>query len=307
MLLERLLDNLALSVDAFATCRVAEGWRLRLPALEWVTFHYVARGEGALTDADGRTLALPAGALAVVPPHLIHSLQCGIPPFGEVSVGGGRTPVSELGAHLAGPTEEDALVVVCGRVDVTYGGGLGLFDQLREVLVLDFSEDPQMRATFESMLEEAQSGRPGSRAMTSTLMRGCLIRVFRELCEHDECTVPWLSALDDPALAPVVDAMLAHPEDPHSVESLAKKAYMSRSVFARRFRQSFGQPPHEYLRGIRLRHAAKLLKRSPPLGISTVGSRSGFASRSQFSRAFSGHFGLSPTEFRETGPLAQGG
>lgn len=183
-------------------------------------------------------------------------------------------------------------------MEVTYGGGPGLFDQLRDILVLDFSQDRDMMATFDSIMHEAHSGRPGSRAMTTTLMRACLIRVFRELCVSDECAVSWLRALDDPALAPVVDAMLTSPEAHYSVESLARRAYMSRSAFAQRFRKAFGEPPLQYLRGIRLRHAARLLKQSPAVPIPTVAKQSGFSSRSQFSRAFRLYFGRSPSEFR---------
>ncbi len=298
MLLERLLENLALHVDAFATCRVAHGWRLRLPALDWVTFHYVIEGEGAVRDSAGRMLGLPVGSLAVVPPHLLHSLECGKPPYGEARAGSGSTEAAGMPAHLAGPTDDDGLVVACGRVEVTYGGGLGLFDQLAEVLVLDFGKDVAMSAAFEAMADETRGGRPGSDAMMSTLMRQCLIRVFRALCAHENCEAPWLKALDDPSMGPVVEAMLSHPEDPHTVASLAAKAYLSRSAFAKRFRDNFGSPPLEYLRGVRLRHAAQLLKKSPPLPIATVARRSGFASRSQFSRAFRTHFGQPPTEFR---------
>jgi len=301
MLLERLLDNLSLNVDAFASCHVAQGWRLRLPALDWVTLHYVAEGEGEVRDGAGNMLRIPGGSVAVVPPHLVHSLQCGMPPFGEVVAGNPRLRENGLPAHLAGPDEPeetDGLVVVCGKVEVTYGGGLGLFDQLEEILVLDFSEDDSMRGGFEAMAEEISSDRPGSGAMTTTLMRQCLIRVFRELGLQDTTQVPWLRALDDPSMSPVVEAMLAHPDHPHTVASLAEKAYLSRSAFARRFRQNFGQPPLEYLRGVRLRHAAELLRKSPPLPIATVARRSGFSSRSQFSRAFRDRFGTPPTEFR---------
>jgi len=35
MLLEKLFGNLALTVDPFATCRLADGWRLRLPVRDW--------------------------------------------------------------------------------------------------------------------------------------------------------------------------------------------------------------------------------------------------------------------------------
>jgi AraC family transcriptional activator of mtrCDE len=297
MLLERLLDNLALSIDAFATCRVAPGWRLRLPALDWVTFHYVVRGEGAVGDGRGEVIRLPAGSLAVVPPHLLHSLVCGAPPYGEGAPGTGGAEV-ELPSHVAGPADDEALLVACGRVEVTYGGSLGLFDQLAEILVLDFSQDSAMTATFERILHEATSDRPGAKAMTTTLMRECLIQVFRRLCLHEDCSVTWLKALEDPALAPVLDAMLSRPEQPHSVESLAAMAYMSRSVFARRFRDGFGKPPLAYLREIRLRKAAKMLRTSPPLPIPVVAKRSGFASRSQFSRVFRQRFGCSPSDFR---------
>jgi AraC-like DNA-binding protein len=299
MLLDRLLDNLALSVEAFATCRVASGWRLRLPPVDWVTLHYVVGGEGGVGGRDGRTRPLVAGTMAVVPPHLVHSLQCGPPPYGDAEPTG-RSASGELPEHRAGPTaeDEDPLRVVCGRIEVTFGGGLGLFHQLHEVLLLDFSDDAGMKSNFEAMMEEAASGRPGSRAMTSALMHETLIRVFRELCDLEECSVSWLRALEDPALAPVVETMIERPDKPHTVASLAAKAYMSRSTFARRFRESFGQPPLAYLRGVRLRHAAKLLKKSPPLPVPTVARRSGFSSRSQFSRAFRSYFGCSPTEYR---------
>jgi AraC-like DNA-binding protein len=300
VLLERLLDNLALSVEAFATCHVAPGWRLRLPPLDWVTFHYVVAGEGAVRDGEGTDRQLPAGSLAIAPPHVVHSLQCGLPPFGE-AMARGAAGEPDMPDHRAGPTDIDGpLVVVCGRLEVTYGGGLGLFDQLDNILVLDFSEDRAMRRTFDAMLQEVNGGRPGARTMTSTLMRECLIRVFRVLCLSEECSVSWLRALDDPALSPVLEAMLSRPADPHTVESLARKAFMSRSAFARRFKTSLGKPPLEYLRGVRLRHAAQLLKKSPPLAIPTVAERSGFASRSQFSRAFRNEFGLSPAAFRSS-------
>ena len=299
MLLERLLDNLALTVEAFATCSVASGWRLRLPAADWVTLHFAVSGEGAVRDGKGQVIGLPSGTLAVVPPHLMHSLQSGAPPYGE-SAPSGTASADALPEHRAGPAKDDEnpLLVVCGRVSVTYAGGAGLFDQLQEVLVLDFADDEAMRSIFSAILTESEGGRAGSQAMTSALMQGCLIRVLRELCVHDHCTVSWLDTLEDPVLAPVIETMLDNPEAPHTVASLGAKAFMSRSAFAKRFRESFGSPPLEYLRGVRLRHAAKLLKKMPPLSVALIARRSGFSSRSQFSRAFRTYFGCSPSEFR---------
>jgi AraC-like DNA-binding protein len=298
MLLERLLDNLAVDVDAFATCRVASGWRLRLPPAGWVTLHFSVRGSGTVRQDGGGTVPFPAGALAVVPPGVQHSLESGPPPYAETDPTG-TGPEGTLVCHMAGPDDgRDPFLVVCGRISVTYAGGTGLFDQLDELLVLDFEDDEAMRSTFAAVRFEAESGRAGARAMTSALMHGCLIRVLRRLCEDDRCTLPWMDALEDPTLAPVIEAMLETPEAPHTVSSLAARVFMSRSAFAKRFRERFGQPPVQYLRGIRLRHASKLLMKHPPLSIATVARRSGFSSRSQFSRAFSDYFGCPPSEFR---------
>ena len=70
MLLENLFENLAVSVDPFATCRLADGWRLRLPCRDWVTFHYVLEGDGELKLGSGELLALTGSSLAVMPPGL---------------------------------------------------------------------------------------------------------------------------------------------------------------------------------------------------------------------------------------------
>jgi len=81
------------------------------------------------------------------------------------------------------------------------------------------------------------------------------------------------------------------------VATLGARCHMSRSSFARRFRETFGRSPIEYLRGVRLRHAARLLRGRPPPTVGTVASRVGFASRSHFSRAFKEHFDCPPSDF----------
>jgi transcriptional regulator GlxA family with amidase domain len=54
----------------------------------------------------------------------------------------------------------------------------------------------------------------------------------------------------------------------------------------------------DYVREVRLRSSARLLGQ-PELSVDAIASRVGFASRSHFSKAFSEHFGCSPTTYRE--------
>jgi transcriptional regulator GlxA family with amidase domain len=121
--------------------------------------------------------------------------------------------------------------------------------------------------------------------------------MFRRLSEHPSHKLAWLGALEDPRLARVISAVLDRPEQPHSLESLAELAGMSRSVFAKRFNEGFGRTPMDYVREVRLRSSARLLGQ-PELSVDAIAARVGFASRSHFSKAFSEQFGCSPTAFR---------
>jgi len=297
VILERLFDNLVLTVDPFATCQLAEGWRLRLPCRDWVTFHYTLGGGGGLRLATGETLPLEANVLAVMPPNTKHAIECGSEVQHETGVEGQVTD-APLCEFVAGPLDDVNLTIACGRIQVTYGEGLGLFDHLQKAIVLDFNDSPQMRTTFESLVGEYHKTGAASHAMMTALMNQCLILVLRRVSDEAQGALPWLSALEDPQLAGVIDAMLQHPEQHHTVESLASIAHMSRSAFARRFTECFNRPPMDYLRDVRLRRAAQLLCRGD-LSVDEVASKVGFSSRSHFSHTFRDHFGASPLAFRE--------
>ena len=297
MILERLFENLVVHVDPFATCRLADGWRLRLPCRDWVTFHYTLRGGGGLRLGTGEVLPLETNVLAVMPPNFNHAIQCGSDVHHETGVEG--QPVQgPLCEFIAGPLEEVHLTIACGRIQVTYGEGLGLFDHLDKAIVLDFNDSPLMRITFEALVNEYQQSGAASHAMMTALMNQCLILVLRRVSDHSQGSLPWLSALEDPQLAAVIDAMLQHPEHHQTVESLASIAHMSRSAFARRFAECFNRSPMDYLRDVRLRRAAQLLRRND-LSVEEVATKVGFSSRSHFSRTFHDHFGTSPVAFRE--------
>ena len=296
MLLERLFENLALTVDPFATCAVAQGWRLRLPRRDWVVFHFILEGEGALRLSPTDARPLRPGTLVVIPPGLAHAVECGALIERE-ALAADQVTDAPICALVAGPPEEIELTVACGRVQVTYGGSLGLFDRLTEPLMLDFSDEPTMQVTFEALVREYGQANEGTKAMMTALMNQCLVLVFRRLCNDQECRLPWLSALDDPGLAPAIDAILAHPDERHTVEILASRGNMSRSVFARRFHEALDRTPMEFVRDVRLRKGARLLHRAE-LSVEEVAAKVGFASRSHFSRAFHDHFGCSPATFR---------
>lgn len=297
MLLEKLFENLALRIDAFATCGVSPGWRLTVPGLDWVVLHFVLQGDGVLRVPGGVSHPFPCYSLAIVPTRLQHDLECGQEVIQAAKVGESGSTDSPVPFHIAGSRSEMELMVACGRFRAVYGAGLDLFSHLRDVLVVDFSDSPKMRSTVEAVLDEQRNGGPGSAAMMSALLSQCLVLMFRRLSEHPGHGLAWLDALEDARLARVISTVLDRPERPHSLEALAELAGMSRSVFARRFHEGFGRTPMAYVREVRLRGGARLLSQ-PELSVDAIAARVGFASRSHFSKAFSEQFGCSPTDFR---------
>ena len=104
-----------------------------------------------------------------------------------------------------------------------------------------------------------------------------------------ESETPWLQQ----AIAQV-EAHLG--DDGYSVEQLASDLCMSRMTFYRKIQSATGQKPTEFIRTIRLRRAAELL-REGRMTVTEVSYATGFSSVSYFSRCFRAMFGAAPTNF----------
>jgi len=98
-----------------------------------------------------------------------------------------------------------------------------------------------------------------------------------------------------------------HLRDDLTLEVLATRMNLSPFHFHRKFRAYFGESLHQHIKRLRLESSAHaLLYRLSP--VSAVARNSGYKTLSAFSHAFSAHFGVAPTRFREVmlmGRLAQ--
>lgn len=91
--------------------------------------------------------------------------------------------------------------------------------------------------------------------------------------------------------------------NPLDVPALARIAHMSPSHFARRFRDTFGETPHQYLRRRRIERACALL-RDTDAPVTEIAHHVGFDSLGTFSRTFTAITGRPPTRFRaDTAPV----
>jgi AraC-like DNA-binding protein len=88
---------------------------------------------------------------------------------------------------------------------------------------------------------------------------------------------------------------------PWTLESLAERIGLSRSVFALRFREIVGATPMEYLTRWRMLLAADRLKSSSD-GISAIANSLGYESESAFGKAFRRVMGCSPRQYARSSP-----
>jgi len=296
VLLEQLLQGLDVAVQPFAVCRVGAGQRLDLGRADTAVIHYMLAGEGRFLIDDGRAIALTPGSAVIVPPARRQAL--------EAPKADGRPCQATTNAAsmcktmtLDRPPAVAEAVMACGALNAVYHHGHGLFDYLRDPIVVASDEAGQFSRAFESLLGELSDPQPGTDMLVRALMQQCLVLVLRHHCESGECRVPWLIALEDERLGRAVQAMLDKPAAPHTVERLADTAGMSRSAFADHFRDAFGRAPIDFLKEIRLHRAARLLVGGDQ-PVKTVSAAVGYDSRSYFTRAFASYFGVSPAAYR---------
>ncbi|MBA2284097.1 MAG: helix-turn-helix transcriptional regulator [Ktedonobacteraceae bacterium] len=96
----------------------------------------------------------------------------------------------------------------------------------------------------------------------------------------------------------VTDFILAHLSQDLSLEALAQQAGFSSYHFARLFRQTLGESPHQFVLRQRIERAQYLLKETAG-SLAHIAGESGFADQSHFTRIFKRHLGLTPRAYRQ--------
>lgn len=98
-------------------------------------------------------------------------------------------------------------------------------------------------------------------------------------------------------LAPLLDWMLAHLDQPLGVEALAARAATSPRTFARRFREQTGTTPLQWLLTARVRRAQELLE-TTNCSVDAIALATGFEAPVSFRTRFQKIVGVSPNTYR---------
>jgi AraC-like DNA-binding protein len=159
------------------------------------------------------------------------------------------------------------------------------------------SDKAAMRWSLERMREELRDPQPGGSLIAQQLAYMMLIQALRlHLADAASAGPGWLSALADKHISIAIASMHNDPGYTWTLQSLAERVGMSRSVFALRFREVVGATPMEYLARWRMLLAADRLKNSSD-GLSAIAQSLGYDSESAFGKAFRRVMGCSPRQY----------
>ena len=301
--LDRLLGTLMVEFVRLSECLVGEGYRLELGGVDAPGLHYNLSGTGRLIVGNCAPIPLQPHTLIVLPANTLFRIE--VPsrrdPRATWRTVNGRSMPSAPGAvrRYVANDGEPVLVLICGYFHASYGALTDLFGTLKGPIIEQFDEGDQVDGTLKTALMELVAQEVGFGAMSAALLKQVIVALLRRSLRSMDLWVQRFSLLSDPQIARAFADMVAHPGARHSVNSLARTAFLSRSAFVARFSRVVGRSPMMILRDLRMRQAAAHL-RSTSMTVDEIAHHAGYASRSSFVRAFRKAHGCDPTSYRRS-------
>jgi AraC-like DNA-binding protein len=307
------LQSLRLDGAIFFRAEFTESWAfgspisrelapgLRPGAQRLIMFHIVAAGKCWIECGGGERLWASEGDVIVLP-------------YGDEYRAGGTddatvVPIMSLLdpmpwrtlpvlRHGAGGARTD---IVCGYLHSEHPLFNPDLRALPPCFVVSPPEGPAARWIRSSIDYALAAGDPRANAapVATRLPELVLSEILRlHLASAPAIESGWLAALSDPVLAPALARLHAEPSRHWTVESLATRVAVSRSLLDERFRQVLGRSPIRYLTDWRM-HLAEDLLASTDQSVAAVARRVGYDSEEAFSRAFKRTHALPPATWRQ--------
>ena len=244
-------------------------------------FHLVAAGQCVLRmDGDAAELILRTGDAVLFTAPREHRL------------------IATLDAAAA-----DATLLLCGYFEFDSPLAAVLLAALPAQLLLRHESaagdagSGAPAALLKLIIAEAENHEPGAAALMDKLADALFMYALR-LCVGDgSVQLGLLGALSDTHVGPALLAMHQQPQHAWSVAELAALGHLSRAAFARRFAQSVGITPKDYLTRLRMQLAKSALAERG-ISVTEAAALAGYATEAAFSRAFKRIHGYPPSASR---------
>jgi AraC-like DNA-binding protein len=291
-------DEARVARSAILEVELPTPWCVRVPASDDTYFYVVRQGACCLQTEDmSEPLILNAGDMVTLVAGQAHLWRDSLntPPrpthdsFAKVAAPSAQRPRRRTRDRtrlliLSAPRKSNQFVSVYPAlvaIPRTERVSHALLDRIIQLIELEQSMD-----------------RPGKDAVMRRLAELTVIELVRfALPRLPAGGRNWLGGLTDKHIGRAIAAMHADPGRDWGLRDLAAEVGMSRAVFVDRFTRLVGEPPHRYLRRIRVHRAALELEKGDE-AIIRIAEMVGYASESSFNKAFSREMGITPARYR---------
>lgn len=288
--LSTVLQHARVEAAFFSRALGAPPWGVETRGAATGIFHVVVRGAATL-HACGETRTLHAGEIVVLPTGASHVLCW--PPNAQPIWIGALPQINEGLPTVTAGTGTPETELLCGTLRFGELGKELVVAHLPPVL---HARGPELGAWVAALAHELRARPPGTDAVAACLGQLLFLLALREWLDT-QTTPGWLPGLVHPDIAPALASVQAAPAENWSVDRLARKCGLSRSVFCERFLQVVGEPPGSWVTRWRMVVARELLGDAKQT-IPAVAEAVGYSSEAAFHRAFKRAIGEPPARWR---------
>lgn len=270
-------------------------WALRFPPPEKIKFFVMARGNSLLlVDGIGKPFKLHEGDVFLLQAGagFVIASNTGIFPRDALEVfDADRPEIVDLGGS--------GVLFLGGHVELDLVGSDMLLSHLPATIHL-LAGQPETRRLgwlIDAFVREQTEATMGADQACAAIAQLIFLELLRAYVANPSMEAAgWLRGLGDVRLEPALRLIHTEPAGNWSVEDLARRAGMSRTAFAVRFKAIMGVAPLTYLTDWRMRLARRGL--ADGVQIATLAPAVGYASEAAFSTAFKRVAGVAPKFYR---------
>jgi AraC family transcriptional regulator len=159
-------------------------------------------------------------------------------------------------------------------------------------------QDPLLTQIALALWQELELDTPAGKLYAQTAAQMLAVHLLRHYTSTESEVKEVSQRLTRHQIKRVTDFILAHLSQDLSLDALAQQIGFSPYHFARLFRQTTGESPHQFVLRLRIERAQRLLKETD-IPLAHVALECGFANQSHLSLAFKRHLGLTPRAYRQ--------
>jgi AraC family transcriptional regulator len=168
--------------------------------------------------------------------------------------------------------------------------------------------DSRLRALVAAARAEMVAGFPSGRLFLDSVEQAMAVALVKDHAVRHRPVQIYRGGLGSARLRRIKELVHAKIEDDLSLDEMAESVGLSTAHFARMFRKSTGETPHQFVLRQRVERAKAML-RAPDARVLDVAVACGFKTQQHFAQVFRDACGIRPTEYRQDflGSEATGG